>query len=80
MRTSCQTDGSLCRQDAMTSVGPGLRGTTDWTLVSGTLTAPADAARLQVHLTMNQSGTVWHDEVAVVEVITHLLRSPPAPA
>ena len=65
-----QADGSLCRQGAMTSVGPGLRGTTDWTLVSGTLTAPADAARLQVHLTMNQSGTLWHDAVVVVEVIT----------
>ena len=39
-----QADGTLCRQDAMTSIGPGLHGTTDWTLVSGTLTAPADAA------------------------------------
>ncbi len=63
-----QADGSLCRQNAMTSVGPGLHGTTDWTLVSGTLTAPADAALLQVHLTMDQSGTVWHDAVVVAEV------------
>jgi len=63
-----QADGSLCRHDAMTSIGPGLQGTTDWTLVSGTLTAPADAALLQVHLTMEQSGTIWHDAVAAVEV------------
>ncbi len=64
-----KADGNLCLQNAMTSVGPGLHGTTDWTLVSGTLTAPVDAARLQIHLTMNQSGTVWHDAVAVVEVV-----------
>ena len=54
----------------MTSIGPGVRGTTDWTLVSGTLTAPADASTLQIHLTMEQSGTVWHDSVLVTEVTT----------
>ena len=63
-----QTDGALCRQNAMTSIGPSLHGTTDWTLVSGTLTAPADAALLQIHLTMDQSGTVWHDAVVAAEV------------
>ena len=63
-----QADGNLCRQDGMTSIGPGVHGTTDWTLVSGTLTAPADAAILQVHLTMEQAGTVWHDAVVVAEV------------
>jgi hypothetical protein len=65
-----QADGALCRQDAMTSIGPGLHGTADWTLVSGELTAPADAALLQIHLTMEQSGTVWHDAVVVAEVTT----------
>ena len=29
-----QASGELCRQDGMTSVGPGIRDTTDWTLVS----------------------------------------------
>ncbi|MGC8642019.1 MAG: glycoside hydrolase domain-containing protein [Isosphaeraceae bacterium] len=63
-----QSGGDLCHQDAMTSVGPGVRETTDWTLVSGILTAPADAATLQLHLTMERSGTVWHDSVLVSEV------------
>jgi Glycoside hydrolase 123, catalytic domain/Carbohydrate binding domain len=75
-----QADGALCRQDAMTSIGPGVRETTDWTLVSGTLTAPADAATLQIHLTMEQSGTVWHDAVLVTEVtsasLTRFLHRP----
>lgn len=63
-----QANGELCRLDPMTSIGPGVRETTDWTQLSGLLTAPADAATLQVHLTMEQTGTLWHDSVLVAEV------------
>jgi len=77
-----QANGTLCRQGAMTGIGPGLHGTTDWTLLSGMLTAPADAALLQIHLTMEQSGTVWHDAVVVAHVtppssVRHLRRPGP---
>jgi len=61
--------GKLSAHQPMTSVGPGLRGTTDWTLQWGLLTMPADTTRLDLHLTMNTRGTVWHDEVVVAEVL-----------
>jgi len=61
--------GGLCKQDAMQSVGPGVRGTTGWTLVSRVIRTPADAAKLSVHLTMNQSGTLWHDGLVLAEIV-----------
>ncbi len=64
-----QTDGSLSADQPMTSVGPSITGSTDWTLLSGQLTMPNDTVNLQLHLTMQHSGTLWHDDVAVVEVI-----------
>ena len=53
----------------MISVGPDLHGTTDWTLLSGRVVMPADAATLQVHLTMDATGTVWHDGLLVAECL-----------
>jgi hypothetical protein len=61
--------GKLCKSDAMISVGPDLTGTTDWTLLSGRVVMPADAATLQIHLTMDATGTVWHDGVLVAECL-----------
>lgn len=63
-----QADGKLSQQGGFASVGPGIAGTTDWTRLSGVLSVPADATTLQVHLTMDSSGTVWHDEVVVAEI------------
>lgn len=60
--------GRLCKQDGMTAVGPSLHGTSDWTLLSGLLTAPRDAAKLSLHLTMLRSGSVWHDGLSLREV------------
>jgi hypothetical protein len=62
-------DGKLSEQEPMASIGPGLTGTTDWTLVSGRLTMPSDTTVLQLHLTMDQSGTLWHDEITCVEIV-----------
>lgn len=61
--------GKLCKTDAMISIGPDLNGTADWTLLSGRVVMPADAASLQVHLTMDATGTVWHDGVLVAECL-----------
>lgn len=61
--------GKLSAHQPMTSIGPGLRGTAEWTLQWGLLTMPADTVRLDLHLTMNTRGTVWHDEVVVAEVL-----------
>ncbi len=66
----CHTaEGKLSQHNAMMGVGPGIRGTTDWTLMSGLLTMPSDAASLQLHLTMQERGTLWHDNVVVAEVV-----------
>lgn len=60
--------GQLCRRGPMRSIGPAIRGTTAWTRLSGTIDTPQDAARLEIHLTMNTSGTLWHDELLLAEV------------
>ena len=66
----CHTaEGKLSKHNAMMGIGPGIQGTTDWTLMSGLLTMPSDAAVLQLHLTMQERGTLWHDNVVVAEVV-----------
>ncbi len=61
-------DGRLSKHEPMTGVGAGIRGTTDWTFMSGLVVMPDDATRLELHLTMNTRGTVWHDGVLVAQV------------
>lgn len=61
--------GKHSQREPMTSIGPGLRGTRDWALQWGLVAMPADTVRLDLHLTMNTRGTVWHDEVVVAEVL-----------
>jgi hypothetical protein len=51
-----------------TGAGPAISGTTDWTLLAGMFEIPEGATNLQVHLTMNTTGTVWHDGIVVAEV------------
>lgn len=63
-----QAGGELSQRGGYASVGPGISGTTDWTLISGTLAMPDDVATCQLHLTMDSCGTVWHDGVTLVEV------------
>ena len=78
-----RADGQLCEARAFRSVGPDLSGTHGWTLLAGTLTMPADAAELSLHLTMNTAGTVWHDGVVVAAVTdagaARLAAPPPLP-
>jgi hypothetical protein len=62
--------GKLCRDHGMRSFGDGVEGTAVWTLQSDTFRAPADAAKMSIHLTMNGHGTLWHDAVDVSEVTT----------
>jgi len=59
--------GQLCGP-RFTSAGSAISGTRDWTWMSGTFTMPPDVATFQVHLTMNATGTAWHDDVIVAEV------------
>jgi len=63
------TDGGrLSAHQPMISVGPAITGDTDWTLLSGLTTMPEDTTSLQLHLTMNLSGLLWHDGVLVAQV------------
>lgn len=62
-------DGQMSRQQPYASVGPAISGTTDWTLMSGVLRMGADTERLHLHLTTEHAGTVWHDQVALVEIV-----------
>jgi len=64
-----QAGGKLCEEGAFRSAGPAIEGTTDWTLMSATLRMPGDAAKLELHLTMDTTGTVWHDGLLVAETL-----------
>ncbi len=68
-----RSDGDLSQRGGFASVGPPISGTTDWTLMSGTLSTPDDTASLQLHLTMENHGTVWHDGVTLVDVVSSSL-------
>jgi len=66
-------DGGLSKHEPFTGIGPGISTTTDWTLLSGTLTMPEDTVKLHLHLTMEQSGTLWHDNVTMVEITSGIV-------
>lgn len=66
----------ICADGGFMSVGPGLLGTQDWTLLQGHCTMPADAVRLEAHLTARGSGTVWHDAALLCEVLPARLSDP----
>lgn len=59
--------GSLAKDNAMSSVGPDISGTTDWTRLAEVVTTPNDARTMTVHLTTNSSGTLWHDNISVFD-------------
>jgi hypothetical protein len=61
--------GRLCKDNPMRGTGEGIRGTAGWTLLSGTFTMPDDAATFRLHLTMDATGTVWHDGVVLAEIV-----------
>jgi hypothetical protein len=47
---------------------PGLKGTIDWTEISGWFIAPAGATNLLIDLMLSGSGTVWWGNVTIEEV------------
>ncbi len=64
-----RADGRFVEDSPMRGTGSEIQDTTDWTLLSGTFTMPADAARLTLHLTTEGRGTLWHDGALLVEII-----------
>ncbi|MCA9263827.1 MAG: DUF4091 domain-containing protein [Planctomycetales bacterium] len=61
-------EGKVLVPGGFTSVGQPLTGTTDWTWLWGTIRMPAGAADYHMHLTMNATGTVWHDGVVIRQI------------
>ncbi len=61
-------DGSLTERPYF-STTPGITGDREWTRTAATVLTPADCAFIEIHLTMNRHGTVWHDNVALVELL-----------
>ncbi len=62
--------GQLVAEQPYRSLPQSIEGTTDWTLLSGMLTMPTDAAAFEVHLTIEGHGTVWYDNIRLTEVKT----------
>ncbi len=63
-----RADGRLTEQPYF-STTPSIRGTQDWTLTQAIVTTPPDCRTIEVHLTMNGHGTVWHDAVMLSEIV-----------
>jgi hypothetical protein len=62
-------DGELCKDNPMRQIGPPIKGDSDWTMLSAVLIAPVDAAKVEIHLTTDATGTLWHDELFMAEAM-----------
>ncbi|MBN2449260.1 MAG: hypothetical protein JXR77_02660, partial [Lentisphaeria bacterium] len=51
-------------------------GDSDWTATEVTVTTPPDCAFIEIHLTMNARGTLWHDNVLLAQVGEGLAGEP----
>ncbi len=60
--------GEYCSTLQTGGAGPAMEGTEDWAIRSGLFTMPDDIANFQLHLTMNATGSAWHDGAILVEV------------
>jgi hypothetical protein len=60
--------------------GSPLSGDAPWTPMFGTVTIPKDATQFQMHLTMNDRGTLKHDGVFLAECLEASTGDPETPA
>ncbi len=61
-----RASGELTESPFMSS-RPEIEGTDDWTLTKLAFTTPPDCAYINLHLTMNRHGTLWHDALTLIE-------------
>jgi len=59
----------LVASSAFSSAGEPISGDSEWTPWLGTITVPEDCGFLELHLTMNAGGTLWHDGAVVAEIV-----------
>ena len=62
------------------SAGSPISGDTPWTPMFGTVTVPQDATQFQLHLTMNDRGTLKHDSAFLAECLEAATGDPEGPA
>ncbi len=60
--------------------GSPISGDTAWTPMFGTVTIPQEATQFQMHLTMNDRGTLKHDGVFLAECLEAATGDPETPA
>lgn len=63
-----KSDGSLSDFSPYFNTSPPVTGTQDWTFTSAQVTTPPDCGFIQIHLTMNTTGTLRHDGVMLIQV------------
>jgi hypothetical protein len=61
-------EGQVCKEGGYLSVGEGVGGNQDWTLLSGVCIMPSDAQSLELHLTTDTAGEISYDGVVLAEV------------
>ena len=65
--------GHFRKQDRTHTASPffgtttGISGDTDWTRTAVAVTTPPDCAFIEIHLTMNARGALWHDNVSLLQ-------------
>jgi hypothetical protein len=68
--------GHVLRPDGSTidalnfGAAPFVAGSKDWTRVEAAIVTPRDCGFIEIHLTTNRHGTIWHDAVMLAEAQT----------
>ncbi len=74
-----RTDKGEVAAGGFLGAGSPISGDTSWTPMFGTVTLPTDATKFQMHLTMNDRGTLKHDGVFLAECLNASTGDPDTP-
>ena len=74
-----RTDKGEIASGGFLSAGAPISGTTSWTPMFGSVTLPPDATKFQLHLTMNDRGTLKHDGAFLAECLDASTGEPDTP-
>jgi len=67
------SEGKLCGVKYL-STRSNISGTNDWQLLSMVFTTPPEIASVELHLTMDAKGKLWHDGIVLCEVIEGIAK------
>ena len=60
-----KADGALTEASPFFRTSPAITGDSDWRKTAVTAVTPSDCAFIDLHLTTNQAGALWHDAIFV---------------